>query len=171
MAASAVYDLHQSRVFDEIVLAEYDAVKTQRVIALLDGDERFSFAKLDATSHEALVEAIRGADYVLDGLPDQFHFKFLDAVREVGVHAVSINDYEDDKVTYETDAVSKTGDSLELVCPCIHERWCDCALGFGRDVVRNGDGSARVRRVRAHRRVQRVLGAVASHFAGIAGAH
>ncbi len=48
MASSALYDLHKTSNFDNIVVADADEVKAGRIMALMDGDRRFSFVHLDA---------------------------------------------------------------------------------------------------------------------------
>ena len=69
MASSCVYDLHKTSDFDEIVIADFDEGKARQVINLMDGDKRFSYVRLDASKKDEIVEVLKNADCVFDGLP------------------------------------------------------------------------------------------------------
>jgi len=94
MASSFLYDLHKTSDFDEIVVADFDEEKAKRVLNLMDGDKRFSFTRLDATKKEEIAEVLKGADYVYDGLPDQFVSNFMDVVSEIGIDGVTLTHIE-----------------------------------------------------------------------------
>ena len=72
MASSCLYDLHKTSDFDEIVIADFDEAAARRVINLMDGDKRFSYVRVDASKKEEIANVLKGADYVVDGLP--YHY-------------------------------------------------------------------------------------------------
>ena len=113
MAASCTYDLHKTSDFDEIVIADFDEGKSRRVIDLMDGDKRVSYVKLDASKKDEIVKVLKGADYVVDGLPDQYTYNFMDAATEVGINGVSLSMVHDlDKATYYSSALEKMGKTI-----------------------------------------------------------
>jgi len=113
MASSCVYDLHKTSDFDEIVIADSDEGKARQVINLMDGDKRFSYARLDASKKDEIVKVLKDADYVFDGLPYKYVYNFMDAVREVGINGVSLNMVEDlDKIPYYSSALEKMGKTV-----------------------------------------------------------
>ena len=113
MASSCLYDLHKTSDFDEIVVADFDEAAARRVINLMDGDKRFSYIPLDASKTEEIVKVLKGADYVVDGLPYQYVYNFMDAVKEVGISGVSVNMVEDlDKIPYYSAALEKVGKTV-----------------------------------------------------------
>ena len=110
MGSSCLYDLHKTSDFDEIVVADFDEAAARRVINLMDGDKRFSYVRVDASKKDEIANVLKGADYVVDGLPYQYVHNFMDAVREVGISGVSVNMIEDlDKIPYYSAALEKMG--------------------------------------------------------------
>ena len=110
MGSSCLYDLHKTSDFDEIVVADFDEGAARRVINLMDGDKRFSYVRVDASKKDEIANVLKGADYVVDGLPYQYVHNFMDAVREVGISGVSVNMIEDlDKIPYYSAALEKMG--------------------------------------------------------------
>jgi len=113
MASSCAYDLHKTSDFDEIVIADFDEGKARQVINLMDGDKRFSYVRLDASKKDEIVKVLKGADYVVDGLPDQYTYNFMDAATEVGINGVSLSMLEDlDKAAYYSSALEKMGKTV-----------------------------------------------------------
>ena len=113
MASSCVYDLHKTSDFDEIVIADFDEGKAGQVINLMDGDKRFSYVRLDASKKDEIVKVLKGADYVVDGLPDQYTYNFMDAATEVGINGVSLSMLVDlDKLSYYSSALEKMGKTV-----------------------------------------------------------
>jgi len=110
MASSCLYDLHKTSDFDEIVVADFDEAAARRVINLMDGDKRFSYVRVDASKKDEIAKVLKGADYVVDGLPYHYVHNFMEAVREVGISGVSVNMIEDfDKIPYYSAALEKAG--------------------------------------------------------------
>jgi len=114
MSASLEYDLHKTSDFDEIVVADFDEGKAGHIIDLMDGDKRFSFARLDATKKEEIAKVLKGADCVFDGLPDEFVFNFMDVVSEIGINGVSLSTIGlmDERLTKYSDALKKKGNTV-----------------------------------------------------------
>ena len=112
MAASCTYDLHKTSDFDEIVIADFDEGKARQVINLMDGDKRVSYVKLDASKKDEIVKVLKGADYVVDGLPDQYTYNFMDAATEVGINGVSLSMINADKAAYYSSALEKKGKTI-----------------------------------------------------------
>jgi saccharopine dehydrogenase-like NADP-dependent oxidoreductase len=138
MASSALYDLHKTSTFSDIVIADADEVKAGRIMALMDGDKRFSFVPLDASKKNEIIKVIREADYVLDGLPDQFVFNFMDAVSEVGVSGASFNDIgieESGKRTYDSSSVKKAGATLSDYSTALKDTGCTVLLDNGGSTI------------------------------------
>ncbi|UCF96826.1 MAG: saccharopine dehydrogenase NADP-binding domain-containing protein [Spirochaetaceae bacterium] len=138
MASSALYDLYKTSTFSDMVIADADEAKARRIMALMDGDKRFSFVPLDAARKNEIVKVIRGADYVLDGLPDQFIFNFMDAVAEVGVSGVSFNDIgieESAKRTYDSSVIEKTGATLSHYSAALEDSGCAVLLDNGGSTI------------------------------------
>jgi len=112
MASSCAYDLHKTSDFDEIVIADFDEGKARQVINMMDGDKRFSYVRLDASKKDEIVKVLKGADYVVDGLPDQYMYNFMDAATEVGINGVSLSIVPVDKAAYYSSALEKTGKTI-----------------------------------------------------------
>ena len=112
MASSCTYDLHKTSDFDEIVIADFDEGKSRRVIDLMDGDKRVSYVKLDASKKDEIVKVLKGADYVVDGLPDQYTYNFMDAATEMGINGVSLSMINADKAAYYSSALEKKGKTI-----------------------------------------------------------
>jgi saccharopine dehydrogenase-like NADP-dependent oxidoreductase len=138
MASSALYDLHKTSNFDNIVIADADERKAERIIALMDGDKRFTFVPLNARKKEEIVRVIKGADFVIDGLPDQFIFNYMDAVAEVGVSGVSFNDIgieESGKVTYDSSVIEKSGATHSHYSAALKDSDCTVLLDNGGSTI------------------------------------
>lgn len=115
MASSCVYDLHKTSDFKEIVIADYDEALARKVIGLMDNDSRFSFVKLDASSKDDIKRVLKGADFVVDGLPFKFMENYMDAAAELGVSGVSVNNIGDPAVLAKYDAAFKEVGKTMLV--------------------------------------------------------
>jgi len=90
MASSCLYDLHKTSDFNEIVVADFDEGAARQVINIMDGYKRFSYVRVDTSKKDEIVKALKGADYVVDGLPYHYVYNFMDAVREVRISGVSV---------------------------------------------------------------------------------
>ncbi len=109
MGSSCVYDLHKTSDFDEIVVADFDEGAARRVINLMDGDKRFSYVRVDASKKDEIAKVLKGADYVVDSLPDKYIYNSMDAVREVGISGVSLSMIAVDKIPHYSAALEKAG--------------------------------------------------------------
>jgi len=109
MGSSCVYDLHKTSDFDEIVVADFDEGAARRVINLMDGDKRFSYVRVDASQKDEIANVLKGADYVVDSLPDKYIYNSMDAVREVGISGVSLSMIDVDKIPHYSAALEKAG--------------------------------------------------------------
>ena len=109
MGSSCLYDLHKTSDFDEIVVADFDEGAARRVINLMDGDKRFSYVRVDASKKDEIAKVLKGADYVVDTLPEKYVYNFMDAAKEVGISGVSLNMIDVDKIPYYSAALEKAG--------------------------------------------------------------
>jgi len=101
--------MHKTSDFDEIVIADFDEAAARRVISLMDGDKRFSYVRVDASKKDEIANVLKGADYVVDSLPDKYIYNSMDAIREVGISGVSLSMIDMDKIPYYSAALEKAG--------------------------------------------------------------
>lgn len=72
--------------FDALTVADYDASRPEELVRDI-GDARFAAAQVDASSEDAIVETIRGAqaDYVLNAVDPRFVMPIFRACKTAGV--------------------------------------------------------------------------------------
>jgi len=115
MASSCVYDLHKTSNFDEVVIADWDKGHAEKILDLIDRDPRFSFVKIDASKKADIKKVLKKADYAVDGLPFKYMDNVMEAVTEVGINGVSVNNVDIPERLVEYDAALKKSGHTVLV--------------------------------------------------------
>jgi saccharopine dehydrogenase (NAD+, L-lysine forming) len=73
--------------FEHLVIADYDPARAEQALARVEGDERFSAARVDASDRAGMVALIREHDitHVLNAVDPRFVMPIFDACLEAGV--------------------------------------------------------------------------------------
>ena len=103
VCSHATRDLAQFSEFDEIVIGEYNVPAAEALVAEI-GDPRLKVVKVDANDYESLVEACRGFDVVLNGLPWKYDLAVTKACMEAGVNGLDVSTEESQ---WDYDAAAK----------------------------------------------------------------
>jgi saccharopine dehydrogenase-like NADP-dependent oxidoreductase len=87
VGTAAVAIAARRRFFEHLVVADYDAARVEHALTQVDGDARFSGARVDASDVASLVALIRetAATHVLNAVDPRFVMPIFDACREAGV--------------------------------------------------------------------------------------
>ena len=101
----ATRDLAEFSGFDEIVVGDYNLPAAERLVADI-GDPRVKPLKLDAGDYNALVQACRSFDIVLNGLPWRYDLVVTRACVEAGVSGLDVST-EEDQWSYDRAARDK----------------------------------------------------------------
>ena len=108
----ATRDLAEFSGFDEIVVGDYNLPAAERLVADI-GDPRVKPLKVDAGDYNALVQACRSFDIVLNGLPWRYDLVVTRACVEAGVSGLDVSTEEDqwsyDRAAREKDIVFVPG--------------------------------------------------------------
>ena len=74
--------------FEHVVVADYDPARVEHALAQVQGDARFSGARVDASDVASIVELIREqrVTHVLNAVDPRFVMPIFDACAEAGVH-------------------------------------------------------------------------------------
>lgn len=98
-------DLAAFSDFQEIVVGD---ANLEAALSLADeiGDPRVKVVKVDAGDQEQLLQAIRGFDVVVNGLPWQYDMAVTQACIEAGVHGLDVST-EEDQWDYDAPAREK----------------------------------------------------------------
>jgi lysine 6-dehydrogenase len=101
----ATRDLAQFSTFDEIVIGDYDLAAAEE-LAADTGDARVTVLRVDAEQYDSLVDAFRGFDVVLNGLPWKYDVVVTRACVEAGVSGLDVST-EEDQWIYDAKAREK----------------------------------------------------------------
>jgi saccharopine dehydrogenase-like NADP-dependent oxidoreductase len=96
-------DLATFSDFSEIVIGEYNVAAAEKLAAEI-GDPRLKVQEIDAENYHELVNAFKGFDLVLNGLPWKYDLAVTKACVEVGVSGLDVSTEEDQ---WSFDAVAK----------------------------------------------------------------
>jgi lysine 6-dehydrogenase len=87
MGRIAVRDLAASEGPQQVVIADRDPDLARKVASLIpQGRSKVSVVQTDVTDHEGLVDALRGADAVLNAVHYYFNLNVMHACLEAGAH-------------------------------------------------------------------------------------
>jgi saccharopine dehydrogenase-like NADP-dependent oxidoreductase len=89
--------------FSEIVIGEYNVAAAEKLAAEI-GDPRLSVQEINAENYDELVNAFKGFDLVLNGLPWKYDLAVTKACVEAGVSGLDVSTEEDQ---WSFDAVAK----------------------------------------------------------------
>jgi saccharopine dehydrogenase-like NADP-dependent oxidoreductase len=89
----ATRDLAEYSDFDEIVIGDYDVAAAEELAAEI-GDPRLKVLRIDANDYEAMVEAFRSCDVILNGLPWKYDLAVTRACVEAGVSGLDVSTEE-----------------------------------------------------------------------------
>jgi lysine 6-dehydrogenase len=104
----ATRDLVAYSDFSEIVIGEYNVAAAEKLAAELD-DPRVSILAIDAEKYGDLVNAFRGFDVVLNGLPWKYDMAVTRACVEAGVNGLDVSTEEDQ---WDYDAAARKKDII-----------------------------------------------------------
>jgi lysine 6-dehydrogenase len=104
----ATRDLAEFSRFEEIIIGDYD-VAAAEALATQIGDPRLKVLKVDANDYAALVQACRGVDVVLNGLPWKYDLAVTRACVEAGVSGLDVSTEEDQ---WDYDAAAREKDMI-----------------------------------------------------------
>jgi saccharopine dehydrogenase-like NADP-dependent oxidoreductase len=85
MGCIAVQDLARSEVVDQVVIADLNVERAQFVSEYIDSP-KVSISQVDVRDHEALVNALRGADCCLNATVYYTNLEVMGACLETGTH-------------------------------------------------------------------------------------
>jgi saccharopine dehydrogenase-like NADP-dependent oxidoreductase len=108
VAEHATRDLAQYSDFDDIVIGELDVDAAERLAAEID-DRRLSVLKVDAGDYDGLVNAFKGFDVVLNGLPWKYDLAVTRACVEAGVNGLDVSTEE---TQWDYDSAAKEKDLI-----------------------------------------------------------
>ncbi|MGB3714503.1 MAG: saccharopine dehydrogenase NADP-binding domain-containing protein [Candidatus Promineifilaceae bacterium] len=98
-------DLVEYSDFSEIVIGEYNVAAAEKLAADI-GDPRLKVLEINAENYDELVEAFRGFDVILNGLPWKYDLAVTKACVEVGVNGLDVSTVED-QWSYDATAKEK----------------------------------------------------------------
>ena len=101
----ATRDLAEFSDFDEIVIGDWDVGAAEALAAEI-GDPRLQVRKINAEEYDALVEAFRDVDVVMNGLPWKYDLAVTKACIEAGVHGLDVST-EEEQWDYDAQAKEK----------------------------------------------------------------
>jgi len=94
--------------FDEIVIGEYNVAAAEKLAADID-DPRLKVLEINADNYDELVNAFKGFDVVLNGLPWKYDLAVTKACVEVGVNGLDVSTVDDQ---WGYDAIAKEKDII-----------------------------------------------------------
>lgn len=88
----SVLDLMATSSFEQITVGDLDEGVFQEIEGF-HGDSRVSFVKADVRDKSGAVEAMRGYDIVIDGLPISMNAQSTACIAEAGAHGINLNGF------------------------------------------------------------------------------
>ena len=98
-------DLAEFSDFSEIVIGEYNVTAAEKLAADI-GDPRLKVLEINAENYDELVNAFKGFDVILNGLPWKYDLAVTKACVEVGVNGLDVST-EEDQWSYDAAAKEK----------------------------------------------------------------
>jgi lysine 6-dehydrogenase len=104
----ATRDLAEFSDFDEIVIGDYNVAAAETLAGEI-GDPRLKVLKVNADNYDEMVEAFKGFDAVLNGLPWKYDLIVTKACVEAGVSGLDVSTEEEQ---WDYDATAKEKDII-----------------------------------------------------------
>jgi saccharopine dehydrogenase-like NADP-dependent oxidoreductase len=96
-------DLVEYSDFTEIVIGEYNVAAAEKLVAEI-GDPRLKVLEINAENYDEMVNAFKGFDVILNGLPWKYDLAVTKACVEVGVSGLDVSTVDDQ---WGYDAIAK----------------------------------------------------------------